>query len=230
MPQPGRAQPGRIALPQPRPRRDLDAPRPRRQGREHDDGRGPPTTGPGPGLLREPARAGLRYAGGRPDVAGASLARRRQGCLGGRLRMTTRFTDRVALITAAASGIGRATAEIIGGEGGIVVGVDTDKGRLEEAMGAIRRAGGQGHARPADAPDPAQVRDVADAGVRRFGRVTILLNAVGGSTIIPRPAALVGELTLAEWQRLITFNLDGTFLFCHTVGPAMNRQRGGKIV
>src|SRR5213592_5163347 len=103
---------------------------------------------------------------------------------------------------------GRATAEIIGGEGGIVVGVDTDKGRLEEAMGAIRRAGGQGHARPADALDPAQVRDVVDGVVREFGRVDILVNAVGGSTIIARPAALVDELTLAEWQRLITFNLD----------------------
>src|SRR5439155_8797662 len=116
------------------------------------------------------------------------------------------------------------------GRGGIVVGVDTDKGRLEEAMGAIRRAGGQGHARPADALDPAQVRDVVDGVVRDFGRVDILVNAVGGSTIIPRPAAAVDELTLAEWQRLITFNLDGTFLFCHTVGPVMKRQAGGKIV
>src|SRR5436309_2399804 len=120
MPQPGRAQPGRIALPQPRPRRDLDAPRPRRQGREHDDGRGAPSTGSRPGLLREPHRAGLRYAGRRPDVARASLARRRPGCLRVRLRMTMRFTDRVALITAAASGIGRATDETIGGEGGII--------------------------------------------------------------------------------------------------------------
>src|SRR3989442_470725 len=137
MPQPGRAQPGRIALPQPRPRRDLDARRPRRQGREHDDGRGAPSTGSRSGLLREPHRAGLRDAGRRPDVARASLARRRPGCLRGRLRMTMRFTDRVALITAAASGIGRATPEIIGGEGGIVVGVDPDNGRLEEAMGAI---------------------------------------------------------------------------------------------
>src|SRR5436853_1816929 len=142
--------------------------------------------------------------------------------------MTMRFTEQVALITAAASGIGRATAEIIGGEGGIVVGGDTDKSRLEEAVGAIRRAGGQGHARPADALDPVQVRDVVDGVVREFGRVDILVNAVGGSTIIPRPAAAVDELTLAEWQRLITFNLDGTFLFCHTVGPVMKRQRGGK--
>ncbi len=144
--------------------------------------------------------------------------------------MTPRFEKRVALITAAASGIGRATAEIIGGEGGIVVGVDTDKGRLEEAVGTIRRAGGQAHARPADALDGAQVEDVVQGVVRELGRIDILVNAVGGSTIVPRPAASVDELTLAEWRRLIGFNLDGTFLFCHAVAPVMKRQRGGKIV
>jgi NAD(P)-dependent dehydrogenase (short-subunit alcohol dehydrogenase family) len=66
-----------------------------------------------------------------------------------------RFVEQVALITAAASGIGRATAEIIGGEHGIVVGVDTDQSRLEAAMAAIRDAGGRAHARRADALDPA---------------------------------------------------------------------------
>jgi len=49
----------------------------------------------------------------------------------------------------------------------------------------------------------------------------ILVNAVGGSTIVPRPGAAVDELTLAEWQCLIAFNLDATFLFCHAVAPVM---------
>lgn len=141
-----------------------------------------------------------------------------------------RFVDQVALITAAASGIGRATAEIIGGERGIVVGVDTDQSRLEAAMAAIRDAGGRAHARRADALDPAQVSAAVDGVVREHGRIDILVNAVGGSTIIPRPAAAVDELTLAEWQRLIVFNLDGTFLCCHAVAPVMKRQKSGKIV
>jgi NAD(P)-dependent dehydrogenase (short-subunit alcohol dehydrogenase family) len=55
-----------------------------------------------------------------------------------------RFTDQVALITAAASGIGKATAEIIGREEGTVVGVDTDQGRLDKVVAAIRT--------PADTP------------------------------------------------------------------------------
>ncbi len=141
-----------------------------------------------------------------------------------------RFEGRVAVITAAASGIGRATAEIIGGEGGIVVGVDTDEGRLEKVMAALRDAGGRAHPRRADALDRGQVSEVVADVVREFGRIDILVNAVGGSTIIPRPAATVDELTFPEWQRLLAFNLDGTFLFCNAVAPVMKRQRSGKIV
>jgi NAD(P)-dependent dehydrogenase (short-subunit alcohol dehydrogenase family) len=141
-----------------------------------------------------------------------------------------RFDGQVAVITAAASGIGRATAEIIGREGGIVVGIDTDEGRLEKAMVALRDAGGRAQARRADALDPVQVQGAVEGTVREHGRIDILVNAVGGSTIIPRPAATVDELTLPEWQRLIAFNLEGTFLFCHAVAPVMKRQRRGKIV
>jgi NAD(P)-dependent dehydrogenase (short-subunit alcohol dehydrogenase family) len=141
-----------------------------------------------------------------------------------------RFKDQVALITAAGSGIGKAAAEIIGAEGGVVVGVDTDEGRLEKAMAAIRDAGGRAHGRRADALDAIQVQAVVDSVVREHGRIDILVNAVGGSTIIPRPAATVDELTLDDWHRVLTFNLEGTFLFCHVVAPVMKRQGRGKIV
>ena len=141
-----------------------------------------------------------------------------------------RFTGKVALITAAGSGIGRATAGIIGSEGGVVVGVDTDKARLGEAVEEIRRGGGRAEAHVADALDAAQVAGAVDAVVREHGRIDILVNAVGGSTIIERASAAADELTLAEWHRVITFNLDGTFLFCNAVVPVMKRQRSGKIV
>jgi NAD(P)-dependent dehydrogenase (short-subunit alcohol dehydrogenase family) len=141
-----------------------------------------------------------------------------------------RFREKVALITAAGSGIGRATAEIIGGEGGVVVGVDTDKARLGQVVDGIRRGGGRAEAHVADALDGAQVASAVDAVVRAHGRIDILVNAVGGSTIIERAAAAADELTLEEWHRVITFNLDGTFLFCHAVVPVMKRQRAGKIV
>ena len=141
-----------------------------------------------------------------------------------------RFSGRVALITAAASGIGKATAEIIAAEGGTVVGVDTDEGRLEKVVAALRDAGGRAHGIRADALDAAQVQDAVDRVAREHARIDILVNAVGGSTIIHDSAAAVDALSLADWQRLIDFNLTGTFLFCHAVVPLMKRQRAGKIV
>src|SRR6185503_9666441 len=71
-----------------------------------------------------------------------------------------RFTDRIALITAAGRGIGRATAEIIGREGGTVVAVDVDKAAVEDVAGAIRAAGGRADAIVADGLAAGQVESV----------------------------------------------------------------------
>lgn len=142
----------------------------------------------------------------------------------------SRFAGRVALITAAASGIGRASAEIVAAEGGQVVAVDTNADRLSDLLGAIEAKGGRACGRVADALDPAQVSETVAWTGETFGTIDILINAVGGSTVIARPAAPLDQLSLAEWHKLIAFNLDGTFLFCHDVIPVMKRQRRGKIV
>jgi NAD(P)-dependent dehydrogenase (short-subunit alcohol dehydrogenase family) len=141
-----------------------------------------------------------------------------------------RFKDKVALITAVASGIGRATADIMAREGAIVVGVDNNQERLDAAVDAMNKAGGRAHARLCNALEQAQVDDVVASLQKEFGRIDILVNAVGGSTIIARPNALVEEHSLDDWQKIITFNLDGTFLFTHAVVPVMKAQKSGKIV
>ena len=141
-----------------------------------------------------------------------------------------RFTGKVALITAAASGIGRATAGIIGSEGGRIAAVDSNRERLDDTVAEIRRAGGEAHPYLANALEEKEVAATVADCENRFGRIDILVNAVGGSTIIEKPAALVDELTLAEWQALLHFNLTGTFLFTHMVVPVMKRQKSGKIV
>jgi NAD(P)-dependent dehydrogenase (short-subunit alcohol dehydrogenase family) len=138
-----------------------------------------------------------------------------------------RFTDRIALITAAANGIGRATAEIMAREGATVICVDNHPERLPAAVKAL---GPQAHGRLCDALDPVQVDATVDGVLKQFGRVDILVNAVGGSTIIAKPSATVEEHSLEDWQRVIAFNLDGTFLFTHAVVPVMKRQKSGKIV
>jgi NAD(P)-dependent dehydrogenase (short-subunit alcohol dehydrogenase family) len=141
-----------------------------------------------------------------------------------------RFTDKVAVVTAFANGIGRATAEILAREGAIVVGIDNHPDRLETAIAALRGAGGRAHGRLCDALDQQQVEGTVAWVEKEFGAVDILVNAVGGSTIIANSGANVDELTFAEWQRLIDFNLNGTFLFTHAVVPIMKRRRQGKIV
>ena len=89
-----------------------------------------------------------------------------------------RFADKVALISAAGAGIGRATAEIIAREGGIVVAIDVQQNALDRLTAEI---GGRALGIRADALDAASV----DAAVRRavdaHGRIDILVNAVGGS-------------------------------------------------
>lgn len=141
-----------------------------------------------------------------------------------------RYQGKVALITAAANGIGRATAGIMANEGAIVVAVDNHQDRLDTAVDAITKAGGRVHGRLCNALDPAQVDAVVANVAREFGHIDILVNAVGGSTIIAQPAAKVDELSFDDWLKLIDFNLSGTFLFTHAVVPLMKAQKGGKIV
>jgi NAD(P)-dependent dehydrogenase (short-subunit alcohol dehydrogenase family) len=141
-----------------------------------------------------------------------------------------RFQGKVALISAAGAGIGRATAMIIAREGGTVVGVDVEPAALDRLSADVAAAGGRALALRADALDAAAVEGVVRRTVDAYGRIDILVNAVGGSTIVSRPAAELDELTLDEWQGLLHFNLTATFLLTHAVVPVMKRQGAGKIV
>ena len=60
--------------------------------------------------------------------------------------------------------------------------------------------------------------------------IDILINAVGGSTIISNPKARVDELSLNDWKGILNFNLDSMFIFTNAIVPLMKRQGGGKIV
>jgi NAD(P)-dependent dehydrogenase (short-subunit alcohol dehydrogenase family) len=139
-----------------------------------------------------------------------------------------RFQGTVALISAAGAGIGRATASIIGREGGTVVAVDVDQGALDKLAAEV--GGGRVLPLRADALDAASVDGAVRRAVEAHGRIDVLVNAVGGSTVISRPASTLDELSLEDWQKLLHFNLTGTFLFCHAVVPVMKRQQRGKIV
>ena len=100
-----------------------------------------------------------------------------------------RFTDKVAVITAFANGIGRATAEIMAREGATVVGVDNHPDRLETAVAALRGAGGRARGRVCDALDQQQVEATVASVEKEFGAVDILVMRSAGarSSRIPAP-------------------------------------------
>ena len=141
-----------------------------------------------------------------------------------------RFESRIALITAAASGIARETARIMASEGGAVIAVDINDERLESLVTEISTSGGIATSVHADGQSVDQVNQAVGQVVERHGRIDILVNAIGGSTIIADPGASTEKLTIEDWRAITGFNLDSMFLFCHAVIPHMQRQGSGKII
>ena len=141
-----------------------------------------------------------------------------------------RFDGKVALITAAGAGIGKATADIIVREGGIVVAVENQQERLDALATGLDNQPGQLIAKCIDAMDEVAVRSTVQETMDNFGRIDILVNAIGGSTIIANPAAEIDEMPFEDWQKILNFNLSATFVFTNAVVPHMKTQQSGKII
>lgn len=141
-----------------------------------------------------------------------------------------RLRDKVAIITGAASGIGRATAIVFAREGAKVVIADLQaESRLETetppTVEAIRNAGGEAVFVQTDVTDRAAVEALVDEALRHYGRVDILVNNAG---VFVRNA--ITEVSDDEWDRVLNLNLRGYFYTCRRLIPEMLKQGGGKIV
>jgi NAD(P)-dependent dehydrogenase (short-subunit alcohol dehydrogenase family) len=152
---------------------------------------------------------------------------------------------RIAIVTGAARGIGRAISLAFAGAGADVALVDIDSGRLEQTAAEIEGLGRQALAVTADVSQEAEVGNAVQQTVSRFGRIDILCNNAG--IVISKPVAYapdmelpawLGEpagekekaMTVEEWRRVLDTNLTGAFLFAREAGPHMMRQRSGKVV
>lgn len=150
--------------------------------------------------------------------------------LGHGRRLIMRFQEKVAVITGAANGIGRATSRILAGEGAYLVAVDNSPAALAALAEEIESSGGNVTTMEVDVLDSQQPQTMVDSIVTKFGRIDILVNAVGGSTIISNSRAAVDDLTLDDWENIIQFNLRGTFLCTNAVIKRMKQQGSGKII
>lgn len=138
----------------------------------------------------------------------------------------SRLVGKVALVTGAAAGIGRAVALRFAEEGAQVVAVDLNVFELETA-GSARGAGGSLESRCCDVSDPVAVQVLLDHARSRYGRLDVLVNNAG---IGPREQVPTHEVKLDDWDRVIGVNQRGAFLMMKYALALMMSSGGGSII
>ena len=146
-----------------------------------------------------------------------------------------RLAGKVAVISGASSGIGRATFELFGREGAKVVATARREEKLQEALDAIKAGGGEGIIVPANLEDESTAEKVIQAAVDEYGRIDILVcNAgVGWKYGEEHPGTMAGvhEATVENWRDVIGgVDLEGYFTMIHAALPRMLEQGSGSIV
>lgn len=137
-----------------------------------------------------------------------------------------RLKDKVAIITGAGSGLGRAAALLFSREGAKVV-VAANRGKSgEETVKLIIGSGGEAIFVKVDVTRAADVEKAVKSAVEKYGKLDIMFNNAG----TPGPGKLIAELTEEEWNRVLAVNLTGVFLGTKYAIPEMLKGGGGVII
>jgi len=140
-----------------------------------------------------------------------------------------RLENRTALVTGAASGIGRATALRFSQEGARVGLIDVNAGGLQETAHSIQDTGGESLLLTADLTNPEATAQVVQAAVDEWGQIDVLFSGVGVSGRRWGDGPL-HECTLEAWQRVLAINLSSMFYICKPVLQQMLLQQSGSII
>lgn len=135
------------------------------------------------------------------------------------------LTGKVAFVTGARRGMGRAHALALAAQGAKVVVTDIDVNECQAVVGEIKAKGGEAIAFKLDVSNRAEVERVFGEAVKHFGRLDILVNNAG--VYLPKSAL---ELTEEEWDRTIDINLKGEFLCAQRAAKEMAKNKWGRII
>lgn len=147
-----------------------------------------------------------------------------------------RLQGKVAIITGAGSGIGRSCMELFAREGAQVVGCSRTQSNLDETLGLVDRAGGDGLVVAVDLSKPEGAKRLVEAAIEKYGRIDVLLNGAGigySWEHIQGHAGTMGSVTETSpesWRSVMAVDLDSIFYMCRLVIPHMQKAGAGSII